>query len=195
MSAASPPTVAPDPSPNMTEQGEEAVGFFKFPRGLRDKVYDMAREEYHRRIEDAEFEFRAAIRALRLISRQFKSEYDQRSAVNTFVRVLDPNNMCTIEHFPRLALKSCYLEVVEAPEFDDGVPFCPGFGRHDEFAVEIRLAPIARLLDHLPEVKDVHIQLVRGGLRMNLRDIAAALIAYPFLTSFSIESAGSFITT
>jgi len=60
--------------------------------------------------------FRAAIPEKRLVNRQFESEYDQRSAVNTFVEVFDLLNTCTFENFPRLAIRSCYLQLAWTTE-------------------------------------------------------------------------------
>lgn len=36
---------APNPSPNMSEQSDNPTGFFSLPRELRDKIYDMVRED------------------------------------------------------------------------------------------------------------------------------------------------------
>lgn len=37
--------MAPDTSPNMTEQSDKATGFFSLPRELRDRIYDMVRKD------------------------------------------------------------------------------------------------------------------------------------------------------
>jgi len=95
----------------MVEPSDKAIGFMSLPRELRDVIYDMAREEYSREVNGVWFTYRAAIPTLRLVSRQLKVEYDERPAVNTSVHVFDMLNKCTIEHFPRMAIKSRYLEL------------------------------------------------------------------------------------
>ena len=110
-SASSPLTMAPDPSLTMAEQTDQVTSFFSLPRELRDRIYDMAREDHRKMFDEVVFDFRAAIPEERLVSHQFKAEYDERSTVNTFVRVFDPSNKCTFEHFPRLAINSRYLEL------------------------------------------------------------------------------------
>ncbi|KAM0709447.1 hypothetical protein Q7P35_003485 [Cladosporium inversicolor] len=111
MGAASPHTVAPDLSPEMTEQDDEPTGFFSLPRELRYTIYGMAREEDSCMVNGVMFRYRAAIPTLRLVSRQLKLEYDQRPAADTSVHVFDILNKCKIERFPGLAIKSRYLEM------------------------------------------------------------------------------------
>lgn len=109
MSAVSPLAMAPGMSSKETTQIDKAIGFFTLPRELRDKIYELVREDRRKKVKHVRFKIRAAIPEKRLVSRQFKSEYDQRSAVNTFVQVFDMDDMCKFEDFPRLALDACYL--------------------------------------------------------------------------------------
>jgi hypothetical protein len=184
--------MAPDPSPNTIEQGDEAIGFFSLPRELRDRIYDMAKKDHRVKIKSIIYEFRAAIPEKRLVSRQFKAEYDERSAVNTFVHIFDMFDMCAFEHFPRLAIKSCYLELAWTTEDAYAMPCDLDPDVPDElFDVSLRdrMRTLQRLVDRLPEIKDVHVE-VWALQAPKFKDTADAMIASPVLTSFSIKNAG-----
>jgi hypothetical protein len=59
----------------------DARSYFKrFPRELRDCIYDLLYQEIEESIAGHELHTRAIIPRLRLVSRQFKSEYDERIA-------------------------------------------------------------------------------------------------------------------
>ena len=148
----------PDTLRNTVEQNDKANGFFTLPRELRDKIYDAARDDYQQGDDVVKFEFRAAIPTLRLVSRQFTHEYEERSAVNTFVRVFDLNNWCKFERLPRLAIKSRHLESV-CDGGNDEFKLSSGY----EPFLEDRLKSLERLAGHLPEVEEVHVQLVQYG--------------------------------
>jgi len=176
----------------MAGEDNEANGFFSLSRELRDNIYDIVREDHQEKIGQVSFKYRAAIPKVRLISRQFKSEYDQRSAVNTFVHVMDPDNVCTFRHFPRLAIRSHYLELAWANETYCSMPFTlsrpfapimPSLGD--------RLRSLERLVGHLPEIKSVDVQHVVVTYK-HLKNVVGELIACPILTSFSIRGAGFF---
>ncbi|KAM0709446.1 hypothetical protein Q7P35_003484 [Cladosporium inversicolor] len=58
-----------------------------------------------------------------------------------------------------------------------------------EFTLRQRLRCLQTLVRHLPEVKEVHIEVVEHDTH-NLKSIADQLVACPVLTSFSIKSPG-----
>lgn len=188
MGTASPLSMAPDPSQSMPEHNDKATGFFSLPRELRDRIYEMVREDRRKKLDDIRFGFRAAIPEKRLVNRQFKSEYDERSAVNTFVHVFDFEDVCTFEHFPRLALNACYLALHwESTCDEDELNIFLSPGARIELPLEIRLKSLERLAGHLPKIKDVHIQL-KHPTTHDLKDVVNDLIACPVLTSFTIKS-------
>lgn len=151
--------MAPDPLPKMPEQSDKATGFFSLPREPRDRIYDMVREDRCKQSNDVHFDFCAAIPEKRLVNRQFKSEYDERSAVNTFVNVFDIDDRCTFEDVPRLALNACYLELHwdSASDDEDEMPVLLPDGAHVELSLEARLKSLGELASHFPKVKNVHI--------------------------------------
>lgn len=181
--------MAPDPSPNISEQSDKPTGFFSLARELRDKIYDMIREDRCKKFGDVKFDFRVAIPEKRLVSRQFTSKYDEKSAVNTFVRVFDPFNECTSEKFPRLAVKSRSLELSCASDDDFGKQFLPFQKSPIEPSLGHRLSSLQELVSHLPELKEVHIELLETDMCV-LRSMVGELITCSALTSFSIRSAG-----
>lgn len=188
MGAASPLTMAPDPTPSMLEHNDKATGFFSLPRELRDRIYEMVREDHCKKLDDIRFGFRAAIPEKRLVNRQFKSEYDERSAVNTFVHVFDFEDVCTFEHFPRLALNACYLALHwESTSDEDELPMLLPLGARIELPLEVRLKSLEELVGHLPKIKDVHIELNHSDTH-DLKDVVNDLIACPVLTSFIVQS-------
>lgn len=188
MGDASSLTMAPDPSPSMLEHNDKATDFFSLPRELRDRIYEMVREDRCKKLDDIRFEFRAAIPEKRLVNRQFKSEYDERSAVNTFVHVFDIDDMCIFEHFPRLALNACYLALHrERTSDEDGLPMLLELGVRIELTLKVRLKSLEELVGHLPKIKDVHIELNHWTIH-DLKDVVNDLIACPVLTSFVVQS-------
>lgn len=101
-----------------------------------------------------------------------------------------------IQEFPRLAMKSRYLELIWTCEIDHDMPspfdgIAPLNGGQFRPSLKDRLKSLHELVDYLPDLKDVHIEL--GQLETyNLKDIVDELIACPNLTSFSIKSAEFF---
>jgi hypothetical protein len=192
MNATPPLTMAPDPSPDMAEESDKPTGFFSLPRELRDTIYDMAREEGTRVVDGVMFTYCAAVPKLRLVSRQLKSEYDQRPAVDTSVHVFDLPNKCTFKHFPRRATMSRYLEFSWTREDLCNINRLQSLSdiyTPIRVTLDRRLDSLRRLVRRLPEVKEVHVKVVTHETH-NLKTIADQLIACPVLTSFSIKSAG-----
>jgi len=176
--------MASDPPANLIEKDDKVTGIFSLPRELRDRIYDTAREEHRRVVEDVEFIFRAAVPTLRLVNRQFKVEFDERSSANTFVLVTYPPNHCNFVKFPRLALKSRFLELAFKGADDEYTP--PGLSDN---TLEHRLLRLEKLAGWLPEVKVVHMQVVVDSTH-DLKAFADVLIQCPVLTNFTINSAG-----
>ena len=189
MSAALPLTMAPGTSPKATTQSDKATGFFTLPRELRDRIYELVRDDRCQKVKLVRFEIRAAIPEKRLVSRQFKFEYDQRSAVNTFVHVFDICDKCIFEDFPRLALDACYLSFNWLSAFDDedGMPMLLSLGARVGLPLEARLKFLEESTSHFPKVKDVHIELIHLTTH-DLRDVVNDLIACPVLTSFTVKN-------
>jgi hypothetical protein len=184
--------MAPDPSPDIAEESDKPTGFFSLPRELRDTIYDMAREEGTRVVDGVMFTYCAAVPKLRLVSRQLKSEYDQRPAVDTSVHVFDLPNKCTFKHFPRLATMSRYLEFSWTREDLCNINRLQSLSERNtpiRFTLSCRLGTLERLVRLLPEVKEVHVKVVTHETH-NLKTITDQMIACPVLTSFSIKSAG-----
>ncbi|GAB7335211.1 hypothetical protein MBLNU13_g07631t2 [Cladosporium sp. NU13] len=181
--------MAPDPSPNMLEQSHKATGFFSLPRELRDRSLKWSEKTVARRSSLSDSKFVLPYQKKRLVSRQFKSEYDQRSAVNTSVRVFDIDDRCTFEDFPRLALNACYLELHwdSASDDEDEMPMLFPDGTRVELPLKARLKPLEELASHFPGVKDVHIQPSHSSTH-NLKGVVNNLIACPVLTSFTVRS-------
>lgn len=114
--ASSPPTLT-----------DSKPGFFKtFPRELRDDVYDSLYQEVTTNVKGLHFNTRAVLVELRLISRQFRLRYDERSATdehNKHLTITDdvrfdtfgdwvdgqPSGIAT--HCPALATRSISLTV------------------------------------------------------------------------------------
>lgn len=167
--------MAPDPPTKTAEPIDKVTGFFSLPRELRDSIYDLIREDDYWIMIDLIFDWRAAIPEKRLVSRQFKSQYDKRSAINTVVQIIDVFALCQVRDIPRLAMKSCCLELIWTSEidYDMSSPFDaiePFNGGPFEPSLEDRLKSLQHLVDYLPELKDVHIEL--GQLEThNLKDM------------------------
>ncbi|GAB7335208.1 hypothetical protein MBLNU13_g07629t1 [Cladosporium sp. NU13] len=56
--------------------------FFALPRELRDMIYDHLRQDVEENTDRLTFNIRTIIPELRLVNRQFKTEYDERIAAN-----------------------------------------------------------------------------------------------------------------
>jgi hypothetical protein len=86
------PTMAPptDPAAASTgNRGNRGKSFFDdFPRELRDKIYDLTSEHEVKR-HSYHMRFQAPVPHLRLISRQFKHEYDERQPKDPSLAVED----------------------------------------------------------------------------------------------------------
>jgi hypothetical protein len=105
--------MASSPSSEPDTDGDKTIGFFSLPRELRDNIYHRIWQEQKQRVHVAEFLIRAAIPSVRLVSRQFRSEYDESSPPNSCVRTLNfDNGLCEETEFPRLASRCSRVEEV-----------------------------------------------------------------------------------
>lgn len=97
-------------TPDALGQSHCTIGFFTLPRELRDNIYDVVWQEKSEKFGDVNLRTHAARPKSRLISRQFKSEYDERSPTNSTLHISDPreqfDNDATV---PRLAIQSTHL--------------------------------------------------------------------------------------
>lgn len=86
-------TMAPpiDPGGSVPTSVSGKSFFEVFPRELRDKIYDFSFDHEAER-RDYTMQFRAPLPHLRLVSRQFKQEYDQQLPSKTTLVVSDHNN-------------------------------------------------------------------------------------------------------
>jgi hypothetical protein len=184
--------MAPDPFPNMVEPSDKATGFFSLPRELRDNIYDMVRQDHHHQVTYITFGSRAAIPEKRLVSRQFKLEYDERAAASTYMYLLDPFDICTFEQFPRLAinLSSLVLNWHSAIDMNDMMLLPFSLGPRVRLPLKARLKTLERLVGHLPQIEDVHVQLEHRATH-DLKDVVQDLIACPVLTRFLVRSGES----
>jgi hypothetical protein len=66
-----------------TDISTSARSYFEtFPRELRDLIYDQLYQEVNEIVSGLGFQARAILPRLRLVSRQFKAEYDERIVIN-----------------------------------------------------------------------------------------------------------------
>jgi hypothetical protein len=93
--------------------GDETTGFFSLARELRDKIYNNIWQERKHKVNATYYIVNAAIPNVRLISRQFRSEYDESSPANSFAVVYDLYGPCNdFRGFPRLATRSTRLGMI-----------------------------------------------------------------------------------
>lgn len=100
-------------TPDALDQGACTIGFFSLPRELRDSIYDMVWQEKQEKISGANFRIQAAIPKVRLISRHFKSEYDERSPANSILHIADLGGDFTLVGgmVPRLAARTTHVRL------------------------------------------------------------------------------------
>lgn len=111
--------MTPDTTQLSDNSARGPTGFFKLPRELRDEIYDLVFENYWTESKDANiigaryiFKARTPLPLPRLISRQFKREYDQRFPCNpcSLPPQIRPSKHCAIVDRPGLALRCTALE-------------------------------------------------------------------------------------
>jgi hypothetical protein len=149
-------------SSELATEGDEPTGFFSLPRELRDKIYDMVWQERKHKVNAAYYIVNAAIPNVRLISRRFRSEYDESSPANSFATVYDMYGPCNnFRGFPRLATHSTRLALIWEV---CSVSIFPANGfeissRDYLLCVKDRLIALMCLLCRTPSIKDVHVHL------------------------------------
>lgn len=146
-------------------------GFFEtLPRELRDAVYDLLYREVTTDIEGLQFHMRTVLVEPRLINRQFRLEYDERSAAN------EQSNHLTVRDTPKFQL--CEWTWGKPPEI---ALHCPAFatcatcltlnliacmGTQDtdqrcmaESNIGVHIAWVECLLESLPHLRQIRVRL------------------------------------
>lgn len=182
----------PDPSPNMTEQSDEATGFFSLPRELRDEIYEMAGENHQKVSAEVIIYFRTPIPSLRLVSRQFKTEYDQKAPALSCLNITDVASACKIEDVPRLATRSRRLDIAWM-YMDTGISgnlnlLRQMFG-HAPLVdpIKERLHFLTNLVSQFTHVKDVHVCIFTSEPH-GLEGLMGDLIGCSVITNFVIKT-------
>ena len=132
-------------------------GFFKtLPRELRDAVYDLLHQEVTEYVDELQFYTRTVIVKLRLISRQFRQEYDERPAKN------EHNNHLTIKDNVNFKFDWVYEKPMRCPALAThstkltlNLIVC--LGDHDHFHWHILW--ITSLLQSLPRLRAIFVRL------------------------------------
>lgn len=186
-------------------------GFLKtLPRELRDAVYDLLYQEVTADVEGLQFHTCAAVVELRLISRQFRLEYDERSSVNghnNHLTITDDQEF-KLSHWaysePRETGLHCPPLATRATSLTLNLIAC--FGRHDMYEpcnaegnIEWHIVWINRLLQSLPHLRNIYVRLHLVSTRCisTVLERAELLQALPnfaglqIVGSMSLESIGS----
>lgn len=175
-------------------------GFFKtFPRELRDAVYDFLYQEVTANVEGLHFHMRTVLVELRLMSRQFRLEYDERSAAD------EHNNHLTITDNPEFALTDwsddkpqgaalhCPALTTRATSLTLCLIAC--MATHESYAkcnaegnVGWHMIWITSLLQSLPHLRDIHarLHLLSTGCISTVLVWAELLAALPNLAELQI---------
>lgn len=153
---------ATDPGGTATISRDGKSFFEILPRELRDRIYEYTFEQ-EVDTQDFVYQFAAPLPHLRLVSRQFKAEYDEQSPTNTTLVVVDknPRTQCTfgtfhlrekVRHmsFPKLATKCTTLH------FNQHLMDYP---RNPANVVRARQCETAELMKCLPHLQRSHIVL------------------------------------
>ena len=174
-------------------------GFFKtLPRELRDAVYDLLHQEVTEYVDKLQFHTRAVIVELRLISRQFRMEYDERSAMN------EHNNHLTIkddvdfkfdEKSSGVAMR-CPALATHSTKLTLNLLVCLGDNYHFdacEADVGWHIPWIKSLLQSLPHLRNIYLRLnlVSPSCINTILDRATLLASLPNLVSIKIAGSAS----
>ena len=146
-------------------------GFFKtLPRELRDAVYDLLHQEVTEYVDELQFHSRTVIVKLRLISRQFRQEYDERSAKNEHNNHLtitddeefelsgwmDGSSQGVVPHCPALATRATSL-TLNLIVCVDGHAIHSSCGARRN--IEGHIGWINSLLQSLPRLQHIYVRL------------------------------------
>lgn len=80
MTGASPLQALTTTTPESAPPTKEAKNFFDLPRELRDDIYDLLRPEKEPRVDGWRWRYKTSDPTLRLVSRQLRTEYDDRTS-------------------------------------------------------------------------------------------------------------------
>ena len=187
---------------------DSTYGFFKsFPRELRDAVYDLLDQGTTvnvKGLDSLDIHMRTVLVEPRLISRQFRLEYDERSAAN------EQNNHLTVRDTPNFQLF----------EWEDGKPpgielRCPAFatraisltlnliacmgtmdndqGCNADFNIEWHITWIECLLQSLPHLRKIRVRLYLASTSCISEVLKQAKLftALPYLVDVTIAGSTS----
>jgi hypothetical protein len=158
----------------LTLLANQSHGFFEsFPRELRDNVYDLLCQDVTRESGALQYHTRTKILNLRLVSRDFKLEYDEQCSKSKHVGQLTVTDSIETDYcgcdlpasldIKRLSYPAPALQVIEMTAT---LSVCDG--DHDNSCiVNCRIsghgAWIGDLIRNLPHLQSVHIQLKFPG--------------------------------
>lgn len=137
--------------------------FDTFPRELRDCVYDLLYQDVEV-VDGLEYHARSCIVELRLVSRQFKSEYDERMPVICYNHQLGVNDTLDCElgepiRVPRTRYAahttSLTINLLACDEhcwYHDGSEEC-----HSYSMIQHHAAWIEKLLQNLPHLQSIRV--------------------------------------
>jgi hypothetical protein len=191
--------MATQPSPwPLTSPATQSHGFFKsFARELRDHVYELLYQDVTREVAVLQHHTRTKISVLRLVSRDFKDEYDEwcskdkqinQLTVTDTYHVTSKFNFCLCESLDeydlgRLAFPGHALHITKL-----AVTLTACNGDHEETGCIARCRIkcheewISALMHNLPHLQHVHIELMfPGGLCVSegLEDSLGLLTTLP----------------
>jgi hypothetical protein len=154
--------------PTITTGTGSKIGFFDLPRELRDEIYDLAFEHDRCDIqgrETMELSVRAPQPHLRLVNKQFTSEYDERSPstdnICLFITGDSPTgNLLSVRGFTQAAQASAVNITLTFDPFDDSL---------HEYVPSICFW-LFDLVKDLPHVKTVNLEL-RFAIPLTLETI------------------------
>lgn len=194
--------MASESSSDPTSNEDKPTSFFSLPRELRDDIYSMVREDHTIMLNKKTFACRTLVPSVRLVSRQFKSEYDQSAQLNTSVHILDSfqefaqgerlHRIPSILRIPRIATNSSRLVVNWSVLYDCDKPF-GGLqtGLSDgAFEIQRNLSKLIRLCSSLPFLKEVCVCMFIHP-RQHLKRVVEQLITCPVLTGLVVKSYSS----
>lgn len=156
------------PASASTPCAEGTFGFFgTLPRELRDSIYDLL-QELDAKVESLRFQSRIICTAARLVSRQFKFEYDERTSVDKRYRQLTvticrPSRPCWCNvgitlPSPQLAARVTDLTIV-MDTCDGAHVNAACHGCEGEVFLICGESPMEALENALPYLQSIHFRL------------------------------------
>jgi hypothetical protein len=175
----------------MGEPSGKVTGFFSLPRELRDQIYELAWENHQQLTAEVILYCRTPIPTLRLVSRQFKDEYDQKAPSLSSLHISDVACACKIEDVPRLATRSRSLHIGWV-YIDTGISgnlnlLLQMFGLAPIVdPIKERLRFLTELVSQFTHVKEVHVCIYTSKTH-DLEGLMGDLTDCPVITNFVIK--------